>query len=365
MEAQNAPDPGPQQSKEDAMIERTTLCVPNYAIRSVVQAGEDGFSDALHGHLPSVENNALERLVKLKSELRQASTLDFWGILLQEICEITGSQCGFVTKRILVNDDESAVEMPQPGKCSPFLVGIATYINNGHPTTEREYQYHTEGTPCPCMRHNKVCVVPERFVELYPDVCNIIPGKPTESFIGVPLFHDGKCFANFGVVWDSDGARQRKLGWGFIELLMHALEDVILQRILEGRGFAKDATLLDSTSAKVIPVSAVTPSQSLKPYAQSLSHELRTPMQGVVGMLDIMYATVLDAIANQQSDLVRAVFTDLKSHIEVVQGKSSNKPTFIIVLIDNTQQTALKGLWKQQTTSFMLVILICRCLRPL
>ena len=87
-------------------------------------------------------------------------------------------------------------------------------------------------------------------------------------------------------------------------------------------------------------------------------------MQGVVGMLDIMYATVLDAIANQQSDLVRAVFTDLKSHIEVVQGKSSNKPTFIIVLIDNTQQTALKGLWKQQTTSFMLVILICRCLRP-
>jgi K+-sensing histidine kinase KdpD len=60
----------------------------------------------------------------------------------------------------------------------------------------------------------------------------------------------------------------------------------------------------------------------LKPYARSLSHELRTPMQGVVGMLDIMYSTVLDSIANQQSEMVRKVFEDLKSHIETVQGES-------------------------------------------
>jgi hypothetical protein len=43
-------------------------------------------------------------------------------------------------------------------------------------------------------------------------------------------------------------------------------------------------------------------------------------MQGVVGMLNIMYSTVLDAIANQQSERVRDVFKDLKNHIEVVQG---------------------------------------------
>jgi K+-sensing histidine kinase KdpD len=76
----------------------------------------------------------------------------------------------------------------------------------------------------------------------------------------------------------------------------------------------------ESAPAKIIPLSAITASQSLKPYARSLSHELRTPMQGVVGMLDIMYSTVLDAIANQQNDRVRDVFTDLKNHIEVVQG---------------------------------------------
>jgi signal transduction histidine kinase len=122
------------------------------------------------------------------------------------------------------------------------------------------------------------------------------------------------------MVWNSEGAAKRKLGWSFLEMFMHSLEDLILQRILEGRGFVKDVAPPDSTPAKIIPLSAITASQSLKPYARSLSHELRTPMQGVVGMLDIMYSTVLDAIANQQNERVRSVFEDLKNHIEVVQG---------------------------------------------
>jgi signal transduction histidine kinase len=105
-------------------------------------------------------------------------------------------------------------------------------------------------------------------------------------------------------------------------MFLHSLEDMILERILEGRGFAKP----DSTPAKIIPLAAITASQSLKPYARSLSHELRTPMQGVVGMLDIMYSTVLDAIASQQSEKVRDVFKDLKNHIEVVQGILNYRP---------------------------------------
>jgi len=103
-------------------------------------------------------------------------------------------------------------------------------------------------------------------------------------------------------------------------MFLHSLEDMILQRLLDGRGFAKELDPPESTSAKVIPLTAITATQSLKPYARSLSHELRTPMQGVVGMLDIMYSTVLDAIKNQQSERVRSVFADLKTHIEVVQG---------------------------------------------
>lgn len=318
----------PELSQLETLIERATLCLPNYATCSVVQAGENGFSDGLQEYAPSIESNALERLIQLKFELRRASTLEFWGTLLQEICGITGAQCGFVTKRILVDDDEIAVELPEPSERGPCLVGIATYVCNDDGIPETDYQYHLEGTPCPCMRHNKVCIVPERFSEICPGSLKVFPGKLCESFIGVPLFQDGKCFANFGVVWDPEGSKRRSLGWGFIELLLHSLEDMILLRILEGRGFAKEEAPLEAAS--VIPVSAVTPSQSLKPYAQSLSHELRTPMQGVVGMLDIMYATVLDAIAHQHSDRVRAVFSDLKNHIEIVQGKSYYPRSFHI-----------------------------------
>ena len=331
MERGGTPGRGRRPRQQKPLVERATLCLPNYAAGSVVQAGEDGFPDALQDYVPSVENNALERLVQLKSELRAASTLEFWEILLQEICGISGAQCGFVTKRILVNDDEIAVELPEPSELEPCLVGIATYICSESGTSERGYQYHAEGTPCPCLRHNKVCIVPERFSELCPDSLKVFPGKQCEAFIGIPLCQDGKCCASFGVVWDVEGAKERELGWGFIELLMHSLEDMILLRILEGRGFAKDAAPAEPTP--VVPVSAITPSQSLKPYAQSLSHELRTPMQGVVGMLDIMYATVLDAIANQQNDRLRAVFNDLKGHIEMVQGKSLLSNFFIILLI--------------------------------
>lgn len=323
MERRGTPGQGPEASQRETLLQRASLCMPNYGTCSMVQAGEDGFSNALQDYAPSVESNALERLVQLKSALRQAPTLDFWETLLREICGITGAQCAFVTKRILVNDDETAVELPEPNERGMCLVGVATYIrsSSGNDTSEKGYQYHAERTPCPSMRHNKVCIVTEKFSELCPDCLKFFPGKQCEAFIGVPLCHEGKCFANFGAVWDVEGIRERRLGWGFIELLMHSLEDMVLQRILDGGGFAKEAV---PPEASVVPVSAVTPSQSLKPYAQSLSHELRTPMQGVVGMLDIMYATVLDAIANHRNDQQRSVFTDLKSHIEIVQGKSSS-----------------------------------------
>lgn len=167
------------------------------------------------------------------------------------------------------------------------------------------------------MKHDKVFIVPERLKEVVPDNPNRMPWDHSEAFIGVPLFAEGKCFAHFGMMWSSEGASRRNLGWTYIEMFMHSLEDMIVQRILEGKGPQKDAEGLDSTVAKVIPLAAITVSQSLQPYARSLSHELRTPMQGVLGMLDIMYATVLDAIANQPD---AKIFQDLKHDIEVVQG---------------------------------------------
>lgn len=311
-------------SHTETLIDRPNLCLPDFEGNSILHGRDAGFKDVLRKYFLSAESNASERLVELKSKLRNASTHDFWGILMEEICDVTGSQCGFVAKRILVDDQDSAVEMPEYGEPGSCLMATAFYINNGDDVKEmhRDYRYHAFGTPCAHMKHDKVFIIPERLSEFCPSNPNPMPWKQSEAFIGLPLFSEGKCFAHFGMIWSSEGAAKRNLGWNFIEMFLHSLEDMILQRILEGRGFSKETAPPESASAKIIPLSAITASQSLKPYARSLSHELRTPMQGVVGMLDIMYATVLDAISNQQSERVRDIFKDLKGHIEVVQDSS-------------------------------------------
>lgn len=309
------------------LIDRTTICLPDYANDSILHGGDVGFNDALRKYFPSAESNASEKIVTLKARLKKASTHDFWAILMEDLCSAVGAQCGFVAKRMLVDDQDSAVEMPELGEPGSCLMGVAFYINNGTDVKEmyRDYRYHAYGTPCAHMKHDKVFIIPERMNEYIRDNPNTMPWERSEAFIGVPLFSEGKSFAHFGMTWSSEGGTKRKLSWSFIEMMMHSLEDLILERILEGRGFVKEPTAPYSTSSKIVPLSAITASQSLKPYARSLSHELRTPMQGVVGMLDIMYATVLEAIAAQQSDRVRDVFKDLKDHIEVVQGMNSRQ----------------------------------------
>jgi hypothetical protein len=177
-------------------------------------------------------------------------------------------------------------------------------------------------SPFAHMKHDKVFVIPERMLEFVPNSPNALPWKQSEAFIGVPLFHRGKSFAHFGMIWSLEGASKRQLSWSFIEMFLHSLEDMILQRILEGRGFAKEPASPRSVPARIIPLDAITVSQSLKPYARSLSHELRTPMQGVVGMLDIMHSTVIDAMETQTSKRAKAVFEELKANIETVQGKT-------------------------------------------
>jgi hypothetical protein len=311
-------------SQSEDLIDRDTLCLPDFAQNDVVHGGDGRFGSVARQYFQSSESNATERLVQLKTQLREASTYDFWGLLMEEMCDITGAQCGFVAKRMLVDDQDSAVEMPPLGEPGSCLMGVAFYVNNGADVKNlrRDYRYHAYGTPCAYMKHDKVFVIPERMNEFIPDNPNEMPWKQSEAFIGVPLFSEGMNFAHFGLIWSSEGASKRKLGWTFIEMFLHSLEDMILKRILEGRGFAKPVDLHNSAPAKVIPLSAITATQSLQPYARNLSHELRTPMQGVIGMLDIMHSTVLDAISNQSSDKVREIFINLRNHIETVQGKS-------------------------------------------
>ena len=303
------------------MLERTSLCVSSEEPGVAAHDGDKGFRETVGQHYSVVENNAVEQLVRLKKKLREASTYDFWSLLMQGMTSITGAQYGFVTKRILVDDENSAVEMPPIGEPGSCLLGVAFYYNDGEQleNLHRDYKYLAYGAPCQNMKHDKVFLIPEGLPRFILNNPNNFP-FPTEAYLGVPLFAEGKCFGHFGMMWTLKGIEALRLGWAYIEMLLHSLEDVILERLVEGQSYAKDG--VKNKPGKVIPSDAVTAAQSLKPYARSLSHELRTPMQGVVGMLDVMHATVQESLEGQSDATVRKVFKTLRENIEVVQGNS-------------------------------------------
>ncbi len=306
---------------EHEVIERKSLCLPSTSPGIVAHHGLEGFRDNISRYYNVAESNAAEQLVELKRRLETAGKEEFWKWLMEGMTTIAGSQYGFVAKRILMDDEDTAIEMPPIGEPGSCLLGVAFYYNDGREVEgfHRDYKYLAFGAPCAHMKHDKVFLIPERLGEFITNNPNAFP-FPAEAYLGIPLFAEGKCFAHFGMMWHHDGRSKLSLSWGFLEMLLHALEDMILKRLLEGQGFAKPA---ETEPSKVIPQEAVTASQSLKPYARSLSHELRTPMQGVVGMLDVMHATVQESLEGQTNPKIREIFQILRDNIEVVQGESS------------------------------------------
>jgi hypothetical protein len=307
------------------IIERRSLCLAQPMPGMVVQPGESGFKEELSRIFNPAESNAAEQLVELKEALRAADTDTFWSLLTKGLARIADAQYAFVSKRILVDDKNVPVELPPIGEPGACLVGEAFYINDDHgngPGHLRNFKYHAYACPCAYMKHDKIFIIPERLNDFIINNPNdlIIPG---EAYLGIPLFADGKCFAHFGVMWGKEGAARRALSWGFLEMLMHSLEDMILNRVLEGDNFATSASAVSTIQTKIVPHEAVSVAQSLKPYARSLSHELRTPMQGVVGMLDVMMANLKEAAETMQIDpRTRQVLETLKENIEAVQGES-------------------------------------------
>src|ERR1700761_8842585 len=98
------------------IIERQSLCLPSVRAGVPMQYGEDGFLQDLARHFPSAENNALEKMVHLKRELKRADSETFWRKLMEGMTEICHAQYGFVAKRVLADDHQSAVEMPPFGE---------------------------------------------------------------------------------------------------------------------------------------------------------------------------------------------------------------------------------------------------------
>lgn len=307
---------------EGRAMERRTICFPHHGTQSVLQHGDPGFTDEIDRLYAADESNALEELIGLKAGLRHLSTDDFWAAMTEGMSKMLGAEICFIMKRVLVDDQESAVEMPPIGAPGSCMMAAALHYcaNDGSKETSKLTKFHAYGCPCAYMRHDKVFVIPERLNEFITDNPNQLP-TPCEAYIAVPLFEEGRCFGHFGAMWSCEGAARRKLSWAFIEMIMHSLEDMISQRFSEGANFIRKPPAV-TESSRVIPHDAITIAQSLRPWAGSLSHELRTPMQGIVGMLDVMYATVQEAILTQADPRVRQVFETLKDNIETVQDSS-------------------------------------------
>ena len=308
------------------VIERKSLCMSSSRPGIATHAGEDGFAEGIAKHFQTAESNAAEKLVQLKADLASAEGEMFWQRLMEGMTDVCGAQYSFVAKRILVDDHDSAIEMPPIGENGACLLGVAFYWNNGNTEANiqgyaRDYKYLGWSCPCAHMRHDKVFLIPDNLSRFITNNPNAFP-FPCESYMGIPLFSEGKCFAHFGLMYTEEGLRSKGFSWGYAEMLLHSLEDVIKNQLLSGQGFAKAAPKVLARPAKVIPQNAISASQSLKPYARSLSHELRTPMQGVVGMLDIMHATVQESIEGAPSSKIRNIFHALRENIEVVQDSS-------------------------------------------
>ncbi|KAF2280912.1 sensor protein rcsC [Westerdykella ornata] len=302
---------------------RQTLRLLRPQLGLFLQNGQSGFKEELRRFYSPAESNAAEELVKLKDTLRRADNDSFWPILAEGLATIAAAQYAFVSKRILVDDGNDHVETPPTGELSCHLVGAAFCVNDGHGTKHQvqHFKYHAYSCPCAYMRHDKIFSIPEKLNDFIMNNPNDMVG-PGESYLGIPLFADGKCFAHFGVMWSADGAARRVLGWGYLELLMRGLEDLILDRVLQGKRFAASTVSAGEERPRVIPHAAIPMSQSLKPYARSLSHELRTPMQGVVGMLDVMMANVKEAAEGLEDIRLQNLLATLKDNIETVQDSS-------------------------------------------
>ncbi|KAJ5747705.1 uncharacterized protein N7511_009401 [Penicillium nucicola] len=271
------------------------------------------------------QTSAMEHLVTLKQGLRVSDTELFWKRLMEDVTSITNAQYGFVARRVHGGE-------PMPELCGrrPSLFGAAFYYNDGYQTVGlQRNRYFAGGNPLLHMDHERPCLITENLSALASFGDDQLPFG-ADGYLAIPLFAAGKCLAHLGLMWSKDGLRNRNLSWSFLEMILHSLEDLIVQRLLSGEVLANDHTSLNSATNPSIPQPhdagihehSHFNSQPLKPYARSLSHELRTPMQGVVGMLDVMHATVREAMESKTPVKSGGIFQTLKEGIEMVQDSA-------------------------------------------
>ncbi|KAL3450683.1 hypothetical protein BJX65DRAFT_249635 [Aspergillus insuetus] len=273
------------------------------------------------------EYAAIEWLAALKKELRVLDLESFWCKLLENTAALCNAQYAFVARR--VREDEVAKEI---GGHKPSLFGTAFYYNDGSNNVGiHRNRYFAGGNPLLHMDSMKPCLIVENLSSYISFDKDRLPFS-AEGYLAIPLFAGDDCLAYLGLMWSGPGLQKKKLSWSFLETVLYSLEELVVQRIHEDskttdqdRHNPEASSNGPSTCEKKSTYShqaAGFASQHLKPFARSLSHELRTPMQGIVGMLDVMHATVREALVGKPSPKTAYVFQSLKESIEMVQDSA-------------------------------------------
>lgn len=310
------------------MLSRKTLCLASQAPGFTLHDGDDIFLSTVKNHYSSAENDAAEKLMKLKRNVACLSTDQFWRALLPGIADILQAEYITIAKRILPDDPSSVVEMPAIGEPGSCFNAVALYINDGKSQDlVTDYSYLTYGGACAQMRYDKVFLAPHSLAKYMPTRVEEFRVTP-ESYIGIPLFHQDKCYGHIACVW-SDGSSFKNSGltWGFTEMIFHALEDIIGQRLLEGSTLKPFMEV--GKDQQVIPQSAMVIAQSLKPYARSLSHELRTPMQTMVGGMDLIGATLDDILLGSTTKSLDEALKQIQKARDLIEEFQGNVLLFI------------------------------------
>ncbi|KAL2867938.1 uncharacterized protein BJX67DRAFT_70906 [Aspergillus lucknowensis] len=273
------------------------------------------------------EHAAIEWLAALKKELRVLDLESFWCKLLENTASLCNAQYAFVARRL--RSDEAAKEI---GGHKPSLFGTAFYYNDGFQNVGiHRHRYFAGGNPHSHMDLKQPCLIPDNLSSYISFDKDKLP-FPAEGYLAIPLFSGDECLAFLGLMWSDLGLQNRTLSWSFLETVLFSLEDLVVQRIQEDRrAIEQDLPIpkvssdgqgaLGGSSTYSHSVAGFA-SQHLKPFARSLSHELRTPMQGIVGMLDVMHATVREALVEKPSPRTAYVFQSLKESIEMVQDSA-------------------------------------------
>jgi hypothetical protein len=295
---------------------RHSICISQADPPVIRHQGDEGFHEVLRKHYADAESHALEQLVQLKTRLRFADEEDFWRIFCEGVSRIVNSQYVIVAQKL-----PDTPEIGLPGAC---LNATCWFFNDGHGIDgfARGVSYHAYQCPCAEVRHGKAFLVPSHIGQLFPDNPNLPSlSIPMEAYFGIPIEDKNGELGHFALIWSPDGMKEVTLSWGFIETIMRSLEDIIGRQLVEGTGLAKKAQVVDDEQAnQIVPLRILSELRSLRPYAKNLSHELRTPMQGIVGMLDVMYANVQEAGELEASDKMQDLIKELKGSIEVIQG---------------------------------------------